>query len=657
MKSMQRRTGRCIPEDFGFKVKIMNKLNEELRLASAHGNVQACLDLLQRGADIDGQDGTGMTALMHAIESSHQAVALTLIDAGASVKLINYEGYSALHYAAIAGMARTAQALLDKGADPRLKCGKEGNPPLHLAAQHNRGELCTMLIAAGAQVKATNRLLETALHRAASSGLPQAGLILLKHGADARARMLSGATALHEAAIEQHADTLLAAALLAHGAQVDAVTENGSTALHYAARHNKGQLVEFLIGKGAQVDRASRYGRAPIHDAAIYGNSNNCQTLVRLGANAHAVDQRGATALHHAAFNSHPDCCEALVSLGLQVDAINENGETPLHQYSDAATCLALLQAGARWDIPDKNGNTALDVARVNARQEVVAVLQSWQTRLAAIEVLGEASQEAKRVEHDPVYVMNRLNEIATLIAPHEAPWVHAWKLMDTDATADVNAITKASAQLNAVIASHVKEIAYLTRNSESTLRQCYEPKEFGAAWFVGSGAILPSKFIQQVAKHKSFNTNYWCDSERRQARDALIAGFKESPPVALADAVKAIANGSVPVLQGDIQTQSTHGSCAFYDALLAQGVLERYSQTNRNWVSSTRDFAYAVAEPDGVGGVVPALYFWPGKMAASHIEKVIPLKSADAMALDRAAQAAEVVQQGVQGAKALKPA
>ncbi|MGE0187718.1 MAG: ankyrin repeat domain-containing protein [Steroidobacteraceae bacterium] len=58
----------------------------ELQMASANGDVQRVVDLLNYGADVNSRTITGTTALMYAVRNNHVEVAKKLIDAGIDVE-------------------------------------------------------------------------------------------------------------------------------------------------------------------------------------------------------------------------------------------------------------------------------------------------------------------------------------------------------------------------------------------------------------------------------------------------------------------------------------------------------------------------------------------------------------------------------------------
>lgn len=80
-----------------------------------------------------------------------------------------------------------------------------------------------------------------------------------------------------------------------------------------------------------------------------------------------AVNYRGQTALHVAAASTRGvQCLEVLIQAGLKINVQSEGGRTPLHMtaiHGRFTRSKTLLDAGARPDVKDKNGNSALHVA------------------------------------------------------------------------------------------------------------------------------------------------------------------------------------------------------------------------------------------------------------------------------------------------------
>lgn len=111
----------------------------------------------------------------------------------------------------------------------------------------------------------------------------------------------------------------------------------------------------------------------------------------------------GASALHAAARAGHAEEAARLLEAGAFVDArIADTGETPLHwaattpEESDALEVTRILLAGgARPELVDERGRTALDVAVEAGRTELTELLMAADPR--AVE--GRREEVRERVE------------------------------------------------------------------------------------------------------------------------------------------------------------------------------------------------------------------------------------------------------------------
>ena len=97
-------------------------------------------------------------------------------------------GWTPLHYAAFADNAQTAAALLDAGADVNARAkNKFDNTPLQVSLLTQSHEVARLLLARGAEVNARQSEGVTALHEAAAAGDVEMIRVLLAAGADAKA--------------------------------------------------------------------------------------------------------------------------------------------------------------------------------------------------------------------------------------------------------------------------------------------------------------------------------------------------------------------------------------------------------------------------------------------------------------------------------------
>ncbi len=117
------------------------------------------------------------------------------------------DGFTALHFAAFFGKVEAARTLLDAGAVVNAYSVNELQvQPLHSAASGRHHEVCRVLIAAGADVNATQRHEFTPLHAAAKHGDTELVELFLSAGADPTARTEAGDTPADTAEAAGHVD-------------------------------------------------------------------------------------------------------------------------------------------------------------------------------------------------------------------------------------------------------------------------------------------------------------------------------------------------------------------------------------------------------------------------------------------------------------------
>lgn len=236
---------------------------------------------------------------------------------------------------------------------------------------------------------------------------------------------------------------------------------------------------------------------------------------------------------------------------------------------------------------------------------------------------------------------MNTLEALVPIIdaiQPFERPWLDAWaRFGNGEAEADVNRLKAATAALNAEIEKHIESIANLTNNSTTTLQSVFAPRTMGSAWFSGVGS--PVEFLRQVAKHGSFNPEFWTSQERKADREQWLERACSASPELRSpqDAAADLARGVVPRLKA-ADAGHGHWLSAFDQALLDVGLIRQYDDPRREpgRVSANNGFAYITegaigghnARTTSVKDVpedtpILTLHYWPGGRSVHHIERV----------------------------------
>jgi ankyrin repeat protein len=221
--------------------------------------------ILDGGADINEQDGDGMTALIRIayrggyfrfadadIENtrSHLRAKLVknIIDNKADTSLVDKKGKTALDYATKAKRSYIIELL-----EWEKNRGKNPAEDLLIGAAYNDTELVQNSIKNGANVndKFSNEIWKggSPLIITANKGYEETAKVLISAGADVNAKLEDGTTALMSAS--QNGQIELVKALLEKGAKVNEKDNDGMTPLLFASGSGRTDVVKKLLNKNA----------------------------------------------------------------------------------------------------------------------------------------------------------------------------------------------------------------------------------------------------------------------------------------------------------------------------------------------------------------------------------------------------------------------
>ncbi|CAH7449000.1 E3 ubiquitin-protein ligase MIB2 isoform X6 [Phodopus roborovskii] len=273
-----------------------------LVVEAALGNVARALDLLRRHPEQVDTKNQGRTALQVAAYLGQVELVRLLLQARASVDLLDDEGNSALHYAALGNQPEATRVLLSAGCGVDARNGTRSTA-LHVAVQRGFVEVVKILCERGCNVNLPDAHADTPLHSAISAGAGASSIVEVLTevpSIDVTATNSQGFTLLHHASLKGH--VLAVRKILARARQlVDAKKEDGFTALHLAALNNHREVAQVLIREGrCDVNVRNRKLQSALHLAVQQAHLGLVPLLVDAGCSVNTEDEEGDTALHVA---------------------------------------------------------------------------------------------------------------------------------------------------------------------------------------------------------------------------------------------------------------------------------------------------------------------------------------------------------------------
>jgi ankyrin repeat protein len=286
----------------------------------------------------------GPSDIANAAQSKNADAVKKLLKEGADVNGAQGDGMTALHWAALNGDAELASMLLYAGANVGAKTRIGGYTPLHLAAQIGNAAVIAPLIAAGSPVAAATSTGATALMQAAHSGSADSVRILLENGADPNIKeTANGQTALMFASASDRTDVVKL--LIARGADIGATSrvEDFSALTMSSQVDANGVPVQAQAAQRGDVPGVTRPfnyneligkhgGLSALHFAARQGAMATTEALLAAGAD---INQQGAgdrtTPIIVAAVNGHFDLVSMLLDKGANPNLVSEAGMFPLY--------------------------------------------------------------------------------------------------------------------------------------------------------------------------------------------------------------------------------------------------------------------------------------------------------------------------------------
>ncbi|CAH1786178.1 unnamed protein product [Owenia fusiformis] len=231
------------------------------------------------GADINGQNSKGDTALNIVVRKDNEDLVNYLLNHGASTEIFNNTGFTVLHDAALSNTPRVMQILLEHGCNVDTLSYKEspqesdkaalGCTALHYAATHGHTVIAKMLLDKGAKVdiRAVSTL-RTPCIMATDGAHYDILHALLQAGANVNIPDVQNSTALHvvqNISRNKQAPSAIdiTQLLIEYGADLNYPDSHGFTPLDKCVgqlmrqNYNK-HLLSLLVTSGARLEQSSK---------------------------------------------------------------------------------------------------------------------------------------------------------------------------------------------------------------------------------------------------------------------------------------------------------------------------------------------------------------------------------------------------------------
>ncbi|MBN2270416.1 MAG: ankyrin repeat domain-containing protein [Sedimentisphaerales bacterium] len=366
-----------------------------LHLAVQEDHKDVVQALVSKGADVNAKDNKGMTPIHLATLRNLRDIIDLLISKGANVNTKNEKGEtpldiggynkeiapllisagartSTIHNAALWGLVSEVRRFLDEGVDVNAK-NEDGWTPLHLTAQAGRKDVMELLIAKGADVNAPNSKGQTPLQmvrRADEETFKELMDLLLSNGANLNAKDDSGCTLLDDVALGRSEPEIFEF-LLSKGADANNI--------HLAAYRGDVNRVKSFLKEGADInEKRTTRQRTPLDYAVKGGKVEAVRLLIAEGADINAGD-KDTPVLIQAVISGNTEIAGLLLANGADLNVVGSSMRmTALHTAvlrGNKEMVQLLIDKGADVNVK-VGGRTALDVAKLLKRQEIIDLLK-----------------------------------------------------------------------------------------------------------------------------------------------------------------------------------------------------------------------------------------------------------------------------------------
>lgn len=316
-----------------------------LTLAVKFKDQQIVSELVQLGANINGVDGNGQSALIWAVHKDDLQMVHHIVHLGGKTDLVDGKGFTPLTFAVLDNKPKMVAALIDAQADIN---GVDGNgvTPLMLAVQNRNVKMVEQLV-----------------------GLR----------ADKNCRSGDGWTPLTWAV--ENNDQDMVRCLVTSGFDINYPGKNGWTPLTLAVQNRNLEMVKLLAELHVDLNRPDMNGWTPLTKAVKNINFEMVKLLVELGVDKYCLYPNGSTVLTDAVRNKDRVMVQFLAGIEFDLNRPDKNGMTPFSMAfvtKNREMVQTLYRMGLDMNLDDGHMMTFIARALVDKDREMIALLREY---------------------------------------------------------------------------------------------------------------------------------------------------------------------------------------------------------------------------------------------------------------------------------------
>ncbi|MFC1855547.1 ankyrin repeat domain-containing protein [Thermodesulfobacteriota bacterium] len=386
--------------------------------AIKNGGIKDVKNLIKEGADVNQEEGFGMTPLMWASNMERADIVKLLIDNGAKVNATCYYGGGTALIMTCS--EEVAKVLMENGADINIRDNR-GKSALDVAKKIGATALVDLLFKSGADTTLIHteeslielKVLSKEIITLSAGSMQEPGsdveyikekqrkdiekfrqlveksLAANKLSKESADKMVSDLVTTYEKVSMKDTspgatfmnaiyggDISKIRKLIKEGADVNEKDVDGMSALMSTIRNLCDiDIVKLLIANGADLNATTDNGSTALMFASIEEEINIVKALIKSGADVNIQNNDGENALMWAIMDSRPEAEKLLVKSGTDLNARDKNGRNVLMMIGDEEFAELIIKKGADVNVKDNDGRTALMNAKAFGNKYLVDLL------------------------------------------------------------------------------------------------------------------------------------------------------------------------------------------------------------------------------------------------------------------------------------------